>query len=146
MTNQSQPIIRLMKTDQELMLSFPVLKQLRTHIREEKFIGTIRRLEEQAGYQLVAVLVTDQVKAVAGYRITENLAWGKFLYVDDLVTDEQSRAEGHAGLLMNWLEDEARRKNCNQFHLDSAVHRFGAHRFYLKSRMDITCHHFQKEL
>jgi hypothetical protein len=30
--------------------------------------------------------------------------------------------------------------------LDSGVQRFGAHRFYLRRRMDITSHHFALDL
>lgn len=40
----------------------------------------------------------------------------------------------------------AREKDYDQFHLDSGVQRFGAHRFYLTKRMDISSHHFALRL
>jgi hypothetical protein len=42
--------------------------------------------------------------------------------------------------------NEAKARNCDQLHLDSGVQRFGAHRFYLASRMDIIAHHFTMKL
>ncbi|MBI3921087.1 MAG: GNAT family N-acetyltransferase, partial [Armatimonadetes bacterium] len=86
------------------------------------------------------------VVAVAGFRLSENLAWGRFLYVDDLVTDEAERSRGHGQELLEWLLEYAHQQDCDQFHLDSGVQRFGAHRFYLRHGMDITSHHFALKL
>ena len=41
---------------------------------------------------------------------------------------------------------EARRRGCAQFHLDSGVQRFDAHRFYLHKGMNISAHHFAMPL
>jgi GNAT superfamily N-acetyltransferase len=87
-----------------------------------------------------------KVVAVAGYRIAHNLAWGKFLYVDDLVSDASRRSAGHGRRLMDWLIETAEREGCDELHLDSGVQRFGAHRFYLRYGMDITSHHFRLTL
>jgi GNAT superfamily N-acetyltransferase len=98
-----------------------------------------------AGYKL-ACLVDGEVKAVAGFRISECLAWGKVLYVDDLVSKSGERSKGYGGELLDWLIEYAKDKGCDQFHLDSGVQRFAAHRFYLNKRMEITCHHFGLKL
>ncbi|MEI8648330.1 GNAT family N-acetyltransferase [Paraglaciecola sp. Hal342] len=34
--------------------------------------------------------------------------WGKHLYVDDLVTDENARSNGVGAEMLNWLEHYAR--------------------------------------
>jgi hypothetical protein len=49
---------------------------------------------------------------------------------------------GLGGRLLEWLLAHARAQGCVQLHLDSGVQRFGAHRFYLAHRLDITSHHF----
>ena len=48
--------------------------------------------------------------------------------------------------MLDWLKAYAKELGCQQLHLDSGVQRFATHRFYLKQRMDITCHHFAVEL
>ncbi|WP_121661501.1 GNAT family N-acetyltransferase [Metabacillus litoralis] len=141
-----QPILKVMKSDLEIMATFSAFKQLRPHLTEEKFLGKIRRLQENYGFNLVAIIENDEVKAAAGYRITESLAWGNYFYVDDLITDETSRRKGYAKILWDWLISQAKGNDCEQFHLDSGVHRHDAHRFYLKGGLDITCHHFQMSL
>ena len=101
--------------------------------QREEFVSRIRRQQQGSGYEL-AYLAAGTVKAVAGFRISENLAWGKFLYVDDLVAGSSDRSQGYGGILFDWLVDYARAAGCDEFHLDSGVQRFDAHRFYL--RMD----------
>jgi GNAT superfamily N-acetyltransferase len=78
--------------------------------------------------------------------ISESLAWGKFLYIDDLVSKSGDRSKGYGGELFDWLIDYARAENCQQLTLDSGVQRFAAHRFYLRRRMEITSHHFTIKL
>jgi GNAT superfamily N-acetyltransferase len=101
---------------------------------------------EGAGYGLAYVEDGGEVKAVAGFRVSECLAWGKFLYVDDLVSKEGERSKGYGGELFDWLVGYARQQGCEQFHLDSGVQRFAAHRFYLNRRMSIEAHHFGLKL
>jgi GNAT superfamily N-acetyltransferase len=132
-------------TDADIERCEPVMRELRPHIPAGEFLARIRR-QEKDGFRLAFVEDGGAVKAVAGYRIFETLAWGKILYVDDLVTSERERSKGHGDRLINWLVAEARKHGCDQFHLDSAVHRFGAHRFYLRKRMDISCHHFSMKI
>jgi hypothetical protein len=78
------------------------------------------------------VEIEGAVAAVAGYRVLENLVYGRFLYVDDLVTRAESKRNGFSGLLFDWLLKEARKERCAAVALDSGVQRFEAHRFYLR--------------
>jgi GNAT superfamily N-acetyltransferase len=104
------------------------------------------RTQQREGFELAFLSEKKQVKAVAGFRVGNNLAWGNFLYVDDLVTAENFRSQGHGQKLFDWLVRQARSRGCDEFHLDSGVQRFGAHRFYLARRMDIIAHHFALKL
>jgi GNAT superfamily N-acetyltransferase len=104
-------------------------------------VAQVRR-QQAAGYELVRLLQSDRVVAVAGYRIGESLAWGRHMYVDDLVTDAGVRSSGLGQALLDWLRQRASAAGCGQLHLDSGVQRHDAHRFYLRNRMAITSHHF----
>jgi GNAT superfamily N-acetyltransferase len=71
---------------------------------------------------------------------------GRYLYVDDLVTDESERSKGYGDAIFDWLVNYAKEQNCDQFHLDSGVQRFDAHRFYFRKRMKILAYHFSFDL
>jgi GNAT superfamily N-acetyltransferase len=86
------------------------------------------------------------VCAVSGFRLAECLASGKYVYVDDLVTDETHRSSGFGHALLDWIVAYAKQLGCNELHLDSGVQRHAAHRFYLRERMDIVYYHFKKSI
>ena len=138
-------MIALAAEDDEIRNCYAVMAELRPHVAPEEFLPRVRRQMETAGYKL-AYLSDGEVKAVAGFRVTECLAWGKFMYVDDLVSQEGERSKGYGGALFDWLVEYARAQGCDQFHLDSGVQRFAAHRFYLNRRMSIEAHHFGLKL
>jgi GNAT superfamily N-acetyltransferase len=117
------------------------MKQLRAGISEKEFHLRVAR-QRREGYVLAFVEDRGEVVAVAGYRIGHCLAWGKFLYVDYLVTDGTNRSRGVGDRLYRWLVEQARSHRCHQLHLDSGVQRFGAHKFYLNHGMEIRSHHF----
>lgn len=133
------------KTDDAIRRCFPVLLELRPHLVEAEFVPRIRR-QMSAGYRMAYAAIDNDIAAVAGFRFFEMLAWGKAMYVDDLVSSERARGKGFGSKLIDWLIQQARAANCDQFHLDSGVHRFAAHRFYLHKGMDITSHHFAMRL
>jgi GNAT superfamily N-acetyltransferase len=138
--------LQLAETDADRARAFPTIVQLPPHLSLDTFLAQARRQSDGCGWKLVTAEVDHRVVACAGFRISEWLAWGKALYVDDLVTGESERSGGHGGALMDWLVAHAREAGCTALHLDSGVQRFGAHRFYLARRMDITSHHFAMKI
>lgn len=133
----------------ETRLAFAAMRALRTHLAdEEAFARRVDELQRPEGYRLVGVFEDGAASAaaVAGFRVLHNLAWGRFLYVDDLSTLEGARRRGHGRALLDWLVAEARRLRCDELHLDSGVgaHRAAAHRLYLGAGYLITSHHFAR--
>ncbi|WP_330960901.1 GNAT family N-acetyltransferase [Photobacterium sp. 53610] len=118
-----------------------VLLQLRPQYDRTSLLGQIQTQLAQ-GYQIVYVKSGVQVLGVAGFVVTEKLAWGKAIYVDDLVTDQHHRSQGGGDCLIQWLKDYGQMQGCGQLHLDSGVQRFAAHRFYLRQGFNIASHHF----
>lgn len=108
------------------------------------FAERVDDVQRPEGYRLVGTFEDrhETPVAVAGFRLGHNLAWGRFLYVDDLVTRADRRSSGHGQRLLEWLIDEAKRLECDQLHLDSGVQRHDAHRFYRRRGLVATAHHF----
>jgi GNAT superfamily N-acetyltransferase len=135
----------------ETHLAARTLLELRSHHGSaDALVRQIDERQRPAGYRLIGAFETgeEEAGAVAGFRINEFLAWGRHLYVDDLVTAEGHRGRGLADRLFGWLEHEARHCGCTQFHLDSGVgeDREEAHRFYFRHGLRIAAYHFAREL
>ena len=137
--------ITLAESEREILDCYVVMAELRPHIRREEFVPTVKRLAEIAGYRL-AYLTDGGVKAVAGFRISEWLAGGKYLEIEDLVAAGGERSKGYGGELFDWLVEHAEESGCAQIRLVSRVTRSDAHRFYLNKRMVIEAYYFSRQL
>jgi GNAT superfamily N-acetyltransferase len=137
--------ITLATSEQEVLDCYPVMAELRPHLKRDEFVSTVKRLAEIAGYQL-ACLTDGGVKAVAGFRISEWLAGGKYLEIEDLVATSDERSKGYGGELFDWLVTHAEQNHCREIRLVSRVTRFDAHRFYLNKRMIIEAYYFSRQL
>lgn len=127
------------------------MQALRTDLGdEERFVHAVDEVQRPEGYRLLGAFEEGEREAVAvaGFRAAHGLAWGHYLYVDDLATLPQARRRGHGRALLDWLGEEAGRLGCDQLHLDSGVglDRADAHRVYLNSGMVIAAHHFARRV
>ena len=69
--------IQLANNEEQIRFCYQVMRQLRPHlVDEQKFVEQVRR-QIQEGYHLAYLLVKSEVKALAGFRFLEFLAWGK---------------------------------------------------------------------
>ncbi len=138
--------ILLANTPEEIDRCFAVFQELRPTLKDKAaFIRQIQRQSIQ-GYQLFFIQDGSEVGACIGFRMFETLAWGKILYIDDLITREQSRQKGLADRLLTFAMEKGRLEGCKEVHLDSGHHRHLAHRFYLNRKFLLTCHHFSLSL
>lgn len=131
--------------------AFEAMRELRPALTSrEGFARQVDDRQRPDGYRLVASVPDEErpAVAVAGFRVGENLAWGRHIYVDDLSTLPEARQQGHARALLDWLHEEAARLGCGQIHLDSGVgtNRLSAHRLYFNAGYRISSHHFAREL
>jgi GNAT superfamily N-acetyltransferase len=133
--------VRIAESDAELEKVAGVLLELRSTFDREGLIAQVKQ-QRHAGYQLAYVESDGEVLCVAGFVVSTKLAWGKHIYVDDLVTADRHRSKGAGAKMIGWLKSYGLRLGCNQLHLDSGVQRFAAHRFYLREGFNIGSHHF----
>lgn len=129
----------------EVARCFRVFTHLRPHVTRERFLEQVP-IQAREGYHIAVIEDGNEVVAAAGYRVLHFLAWGKVLYVDDLITDPARQRQGLGGALMDWLIDRARTLECQQLHLDTGFQRLDAHRLYLNKGLHLHCHHMAIQL
>lgn len=125
--------LRHAETDAELRACWPVMQQLRPHLQSaDDFIVRVHRMRND-DYRLLAVWQGDTPRALAGYRLQENLVYGgRFLYVDDLVTDEAARGTQWGARLIEATTRIAEQADCVRFVLDTGLSNALAQRFYFR--------------
>jgi GNAT superfamily N-acetyltransferase len=146
MNRTTQPDLRqvqIAEADTDILRTYNVMRQLRPGVEASQYVRLVRCQMLEMGFRLASLTNDTEVICVAGFRICLSLGWGRYLYVDDLVTDERHRSSGAGSVMFDWLLEFARKNSCGELRLDSAVERHGAHRFYLRKRMDIACFNFR---
>jgi GNAT superfamily N-acetyltransferase len=138
--------IETAETHEQILATYHIMKQLHPDIPECEYVERVRLQQAEMGFQLAALRVDGKIACVAGLRVCRSLGWGKYLYVDDLVTDENTRSKGAGKAMFKWIINRAKETGCDELRLDSALYRHAAHRFYLRERMDIVCFHFRLAL
>ncbi len=133
--------VKIADTDEALRSIAPVLLQLRPDFTEESLIAQIKR-QALSGFQIAYLEAEGRPVCVAGFIPCEKLAWGKSLYIDDLVTDETYRSHGAGKRMLDWFKTFARENGYGQIHLDSRNIRLDAHRFYVREGFSKDGFHF----
>ena len=131
------------KTDVEIGNTFNVMHQLRPHLNEQEYLPLIREIESQGG-RLIAAVDGGKVVGCSLFRQETRLFTGPMIYIDDLVTDENTRSRGVGSALIDWIESYAKQNLVKTIALDSGVQRGVAHKFYFREGFTVTSFNFKK--
>jgi len=146
MPDTATSTLRHAETDDELRACFPVMHQLRPHLADDAdMLARLRRMRAD-GYRLLAAWQDGQPIALAGYRLQENLIYGRFLYVDDLVVTQAQRGGRWGERLLAETERIARDAGCARLVLDTGLANALAQRFYFRQGLLTGAIRFGKSL
>jgi GNAT superfamily N-acetyltransferase len=143
---QSQIEIKHIESDADLAASFPVMKQLRPHLSDcAAYKEQVARQRTQ-GYRLLGAWRDGVIVGLAGYRLQDNLLYGRFVYVDDLVVSATLHRSGFGERLLQAARQQAAALNCRHFVLDTGLHMALAQRFYFRQGLLAKGMHFVESL
>lgn len=129
-----------------LHASFELMQVLRPHLCDPYiYVAQLLRQFHQ-GYRLLAALHGQTLVGLAGYRTTENLIYGRFVYLDDLVVSPERQGSGLGAALLSAVREEAVRLQCENLVLDTGLHMALAQRFYFRQGLLAKGMHFTQTL
>jgi GNAT superfamily N-acetyltransferase len=120
-----------------------VHRQLRAQLASD-YVGKMLAVFASGG-EMCVVARDERVVGVAVFRYFENTHVGHKFYIDDLVTDENSRSGGVGHAMLAFLEQIAKQRGCPGMELDSGTQRTRAHKFYFREGFVIPSFSFRKE-
>ncbi|MBB6453854.1 GNAT superfamily N-acetyltransferase [Salirhabdus euzebyi] len=123
--------IQELVTEDEIKLAFPVVKQLRGHLDISTYVSLVMEAQIKEGYKLYALTLNeDKIVAAIGFMPMITLYNGRFVWVCDLVTDDQERSKGYGETLLSYVEEWAKENGFALVSLSSGLQRKDSHRFY----------------
>jgi hypothetical protein len=132
-------------TEEEIKYCYKLMHQTNKNLSEKDFINLVSE-QIRNGYKLIYVIDNSEVICVTGFVISQKLAIGKYLHIDDFVTNKSVKSTDAAKALLDFIKIYAKQQNCTSIHLDSAIKREEAHNFYLNENMKIDSYHFSIDI
>jgi len=142
----SQVEIRHIESDADLDASFSVMKELRPHLNDRATYSAQVARQRAQGYRLLAAWRDGAIVGLAGYRLQDNLLYGRFIYVDDLVVTASLHRSGFGERLLQAARQQAIALHCRHFVLDTGLHMALAQRFYFRQGLLAKGMHFVEAL
>src|SRR5471030_1518176 len=142
------PTMKLQELDNSMLqrAGFALMRELRPHLTDEAAFSEQIARQYAHGYRLLGAYMDERIVGLIGYRATENLIYGRFVYVDDLVIDAGERQQGLGAFLITAVRNEATRLGCQHLVLDTGLHMALAQRFYFRQGLLARGMHFVQPL
>ncbi|MFP3028410.1 MAG: GNAT family N-acetyltransferase [Wolbachia sp.] len=120
---------------------YNLINELYVHIdNEDTFIANFTSLCNN-GYKVIGKYVDNDLIAILAYRLPYKFTFGKYVYVDDLVTLPEYRSRGYGHQLIEWLKEESKRIGYHQIHLDVSMSNHLGSKFYLNNGFQAKAYH-----
>ena len=129
-----------------MISSFPLIHQMYKKMNYENFENTLDEMILNNNYKMVAGYNDDKMIAVAGYWVARMLYCGRYLQACNLIVDENLRNQGVGKKILHYLEDKARKLDCDKMVLDSYTENKKSHSLYFAENFYIRGFHFMKDL
>jgi GNAT superfamily N-acetyltransferase len=143
---RSRVEIKHIESDADLEASFSVMKELRPHLSDPATYAAQIAQQRAQGYRLLGAWRDGAVVGLAGYRLQDNLIYGRFTYVDDLVVTASLHRCGFGERLLQAARQQAFALHCKHFVLDTGLHMALAQRFYFRQGLLAKGMHFVEAL
>lgn len=141
------PVIKELESTSELLAAFPIMKQLRTHLDETTYLELVKEAKEKDSYRILALQDGNDIISVIGFKPMITLYYGRFVWVCDLVTDQNRRSGGYGQKLLDYVHGWAKENSYTSVALSSGLQREDAHCFYEeKMEYDRVSYVFRKVL
>ncbi|MDX1652048.1 MAG: GNAT family N-acetyltransferase [Brumimicrobium sp.] len=139
-------ILKEVNTLEEMLESYPLLCILYpNNFSKNDYQEMLQRMIPHNYTQLIA-LHNERVVGVCGVWLGTKIWCGKYLEMDNVVVGRDYRSHGIGKMFTRYLEDKARRENCNMMAADVYTDNFRAHKFYINEGFIPRGFHFLKLL
>lgn len=131
---------------EEMSEGYRLIRQLNPEITEEEYMQRLPEMVKAGYFQVVLRDNESKLVALSGIWINTKIYSGKYLEMDNVVVDMIQRSSGIGSTLFEYVEELARKNNCQCIMLDAYKENIKAHGFYVRKGFVSRGFHFIKKL
>lgn len=138
-------IIKEFQREKEMIAVFSLIKQLNPDLKISSYKKYLQEMLKN-GYRMVGAFEDDTCVGLSGFWISTKIYSGKYLEVDNFIVDKAHRSKKIGSKLCKWMEQTARKNNCETLMLDAYAENIPAHKFYYREGYYVRGFHFLKKV
>ncbi len=137
--------IREINSEKEMLSHFSKLKELSPYLTLSQFKVMLKDMLKH-GYRMAGVYDTKKCVGISGFWISTKIYSGKYVELDNVITDKKYRSMGLGKMLCDWIIAVAKKEGCKTAMLDAYTHNAAGHKFYFREGFVIKGFHFLKDI
>jgi len=142
----NQIVVKELNKKDQMLAAFDLIGQIYDKMTLADFEKNLDEMILRDDYKMVAAFLGEKMIGVSGYSISLMLYCGRYLQASNLVVDLDFRKKGVGKILLNSLEQIAKKHDCQKFVLDSYTENKQSHPLYFREGFYIRGFHFMKEV
>jgi GNAT superfamily N-acetyltransferase len=142
----NQIVVKDLNKKDQMLEAFDLVSQIYDKMSFADFEKKLDEMILRNDYKMVAAFLGEKMIGVSGYSISLMLYCGRYLQASNLVVDLDFRKKGVGKILLNCLEQIAKKHDCQKFVLDSYTENKKSHPLYFREGFYIRGFHFMKDL
>lgn len=72
--------IQELQSQKEIVEAYPIMKQLRSHLDQETYVGLVSEAQQKDRYRMYALNQNEKIVAVVGFKPMITLYYGRFIW------------------------------------------------------------------
>ncbi len=138
--------IKELTTLSEMESAYPLIAQMYDKMSFETYKSYVEEMISTNDFKMVAAYINGEMVGVSGYWVFLMLYCGRYLQASNLVVDRTKRSHGIGQKILQYLEEKAKKLNCQKIVLDSYTENKRSHPLYFRNNFYIRGFHFMKDL
>lgn len=106
----------------------------------------LKPMLSMGGYQCLGVYAGQRLIACCGIWLLHKFYKGRHIELDNVFVEEEYRSKGVGQLMMDWLDDYAKNRDCKSIELNSYVRNERGVKFWKRHGFDSLGYHMIKNL
>jgi GNAT superfamily N-acetyltransferase len=119
----------------EIKDSYLLLKEIRDNQTLDDFCTMFYFMKDE-DYKMIGLYENSELITVSNIKLDFNSAYGKYIYIYDLVTKPEKRSQGYGKKMIKYISSLAISFDCENLVLNSLIDKVEAHRFYKRENFE----------
>lgn len=137
--------IKILEKPVEMYEQYELIIQLSKNVSFENYCEMIDEMV-LLNYKQAVAFINNKPVGVCGYWINTKIYSGKYVELDNVVTDEKYRSNKIGALLCEFVLGIAKENNCTTAMLDAYIENESGHHFYQNLGFEKKGYHFIKKI